>query len=124
VIKTFLTMILALAAFAVNCAVVTYSPGTTVTFGPGKFNNTIYLNTSSAYDLYAVSVLGTTCPATCAPDMVQLYTIKGVFIADIALHPATSVYDGITVMLPAGSYQVHLTGDGYNQVQLRTTLSK
>jgi hypothetical protein len=116
---------LAVAAYCTAKAdTVLYTPGTIATFGAaGKFNSTIYLTVASGYDLVATST-GVCVTAPCQPDVVQVYTRTGYHVADIALKP-NDPWSSITLMLPAGAYQIHLTGSGaLTQLMISTKVSK
>lgn len=112
------------AVFSAHADVVSYIPGTIATFGgTGRFNSTIYLTTTISYDLVANS-MGIYATKPCQPDLVQIFTKTGIRIADIALVPNDG-WGGITVMLPAGAYQIHITGAGvFSQLTISTKASK
>lgn len=102
-----------------------YTPGTVATFGgnAGKFNTTVYLTLDKGYDL-TVTSMGVCLTKPCQPDVVQVYTRTGTRIADIALRPSDA-WGGVTLMLPAGAYQLHLTGSGaLTQLTINTRVSK
>ena len=87
----------------------------------GKFNQTFYLTATTNYDVSVQSIPVTPCPTPCNPDKFQVYTKAGVKVVDIAVKPDMGVY---AVMLPPGSYQIHMVGDGYSKLQFNAKDSK
>lgn len=107
------------------CAdVVSYVPAQVVSFGVnGAFNSNMYLTLDKGYDLVMIDT-GVCLVMPCAPDVVQVFTKTGTRIADVALKP-TDNWSKVTLMLPVGAYQIHVTGPGVGtQLQISNSVSK
>lgn len=81
----------------------------------GSFNSTLYVDAHETYFLLASSTASVPCAAPCKPDVLQVYTKKGIKIVDIAMKADGGVY---SVFLPIDAYQIHIVGSGYSKVSL------
>lgn len=117
-------VILALVTTLACADVVSYVPGQVVSFGAnGAFNSNMYLTIDKGYDLVLIDT-GVCVVMPCKPDVVQVFTKTGTRIADVALKP-TDNWSKVTLMLPMGAYQIHVTGPGVGtQLQISNSVSK
>jgi len=117
-------LLLALVTTLACADVVSYVPGQVVSFGSaGAFNSTMYLILDKGYDLVMIDT-GICLVMPCKPDVVQVFTKTGTRIADVALKP-TDNWSKVTLMLPPGAYQIHVTGPGVGtQLQISNSVSK